>query len=110
MACQGTAQDLQGQAGPQVHQEKGEDAHPHQEDERGAELCSAGQEGLSLLPSVNNKTFSEVLTGVAQLVGCCSAKQKVAGSIPSQGTCLGCGFRPSSGHIQEATEQSFSLT
>ena len=31
-------------------------------------------------------------TGVAQLVGCCSAKRKVARSIPGQGTCLGCEF------------------
>ena len=31
------------------------------------------------------------LTGVAQLVGHRPAKQKVAGSIPSQGTCLGFG-------------------
>ena len=28
---------------------------------------------------------------------------KVVDSIPSQGTCLGCGFNPQSGHIQEAT-------
>ena len=32
------------------------------------------------------------LAGVAQLVGHCPAKQKVAGLIPSQGTCLGCRF------------------
>ena len=31
-----------------------------------------------------------VLTSVAQLIACCSTKQKVAGSIPGQGTCLGC--------------------
>ena len=29
------------------------------------------------------------LTGAALLVGCGPAKQKVTGSIPSQGTCLG---------------------
>ena len=28
---------------------------------------------------------------MAQLVEHCSTKQKVAGSIPGQGTCLGCG-------------------
>ena len=31
------------------------------------------------------------------------AKQKAAGSITSQGTCLGCGFGPQTGHIQEVT-------
>ena len=30
------------------------------------------------------------LTGMVQLVGYCPVKQKVAGSISSQGTCLGC--------------------
>ena len=47
---------------------------------------------------------TKVLTGVAQLVGHRPTKQKVAGSIP--GTYLGCRF----GYIQEATNQSFSLT
>ena len=32
----------------------------------------------------------KALTGVAQLVGRRSVKQKVTGSIPSQGTYLGC--------------------
>ena len=50
------------------------------------------------------------LTGVAQLVGLCAAEQKVASLIPSQGTCLGCGFGPWLGHIQGADNQSFSLT
>ena len=31
-------------------------------------------------------------------------KQKVVGSILSQGTCLGCRLDPQSGHIQEATD------
>ena len=34
-----------------------------------------------------------VLDGVVQWIECGPAKQKVSGSIPSQGTCLG--FRPS---------------
>ena len=51
------------------------------------------------------------LTGVAQLVGHCSTKQKVAtGSIPGQGTCLGRKFGPQSGRVQKATDQCFSLT
>ena len=34
------------------------------------------------------------LTGVAQSVGRHPAKQKINNWIPSQGTCLGCGFGP----------------
>ena len=36
--------------------------------------------------------------------------QKVVGLIPGQGTYLGCSSVPWSGHKQEATDQSFSLT
>ena len=38
--------------------------------------------------------FAKALAGVAQLVGHCSANQKVADLIPGQGICLGCGFGP----------------
>ena len=34
------------------------------------------------------------LVGVAQWIECGSANQRVAGSIPSQDTCLGCGPGP----------------
>ena len=34
------------------------------------------------------------LAGLAQWVECQTANQKIAGSIPSQGTCLGCGPGP----------------
>ena len=34
---------------------------------------------------------SSVLAGVAQWIKCWPANQKVIGSIPGQGTCLGCG-------------------
>ena len=34
------------------------------------------------------------LTGVAQLAGASSVNQKTVGLIPSQATCLGCGFGP----------------
>ena len=44
------------------------------------------------------------LAGVAQLVGYHPAKRKVASSIPSQGTCLGCKFGPWLGHVQEAMD------
>ena len=39
------------------------------------------------------------LTGVVQLVGCRPTKWKVTGSIPGQGTCVGCRFGPQSGHL-----------
>ena len=44
------------------------------------------------------------LTSVAQWVGHHLAKQKATGSVPNQGTCLGCGFGPWSGHLQEVTD------
>ena len=34
--------------------------------------------------------------------------QKVAGSIPSQGTCLDCRFSPRLGHVQAAIDCCFS--
>ena len=41
-------------------------------------------------------------------------KQQVVSSIPSQGTCLGCEFGPRLGprsrHVQESTDQYFSLS
>ena len=36
------------------------------------------------------KKYREDLAGVAQWIECWPANQKVAGWIPSQGTCLGC--------------------
>ena len=37
---------------------------------------------------------STALAGVAQWIECQPANQRAAGSIPSQGTCLGCGPGP----------------
>lgn len=51
----------------------GGDTYPCQEEERGAEQCSSGheesssQEGLSPLPSVPNKAFSEAWLSVLPL-------------------------------------------
>ena len=45
--------------------------------------------------------------GVAELVEHGLAKQKVAGSIPSQGTCLGYCLVPQLGHIFEAADRCF---
>ena len=51
------------------------------------------------------KRAGSVLTGMAQLVGHCATKQKVASTISSQGTCLGGWFDgPQSGYVQEATD------
>ena len=46
---------------------------------------------LSLPPS---KTKQTALACVAQWMECQPVNQKVAGSIPGQGTCLGCGPGP----------------
>ena len=60
------------------------------------------------------KTDVMALTGVAQLVGHRPAKQKVTGSVPGQGTCLGYGFCLLSGSVREASKQAsnpcFSFT
>ena len=44
---------------------------------------------------------------MAQLIGC-PAKQKVASSVPGQGTCLGCRFRPWLSYVQKAAHECFS--
>ena len=49
------------------------------------------------------------LADVAQLVGGPLAKLKLAGSIPGQGTCLGCRPGPPLGHVEEATLIDVSL-
>ena len=43
-------------------------------------------------------TLISSLASVAQLVGALSCNQKVVGSIPGQGTYLGCGFNPQPGN------------
>ena len=48
--------------------------------------------------------------GVAQWIECQPVNQKVAGLIPSQGTCLGLQARSPSGGVQEATNRCFSHT
>ena len=46
---------------------------------------------LSLILS---KIMENALAGAAQWIECGPSNQRVAGSIPSQGTCLGCGPGP----------------
>ena len=55
------------------------------------------------------KTHAPALASMAQLVGALSCGGKVVGSVPSQGTSLGCKFDSQSGHMQEATSRCFSL-
>ena len=45
------------------------------------------------------------LPPVVQLLGHCPAKFKVSGVILGQDTCLGSGFGPWLGHVQEAPDQ-----
>ena len=40
----------------------------------------------------------------------CLIQQKVVGSIPGQGTCLGCGFDLGSGCVREATNRCFCFS
>ena len=49
---------------------------------------SDGGGGTSSLP--RRAKNQQALTGVAQLVGRLPESEKVTGSIPGQGTCLGC--------------------
>ena len=50
------------------------------------------------------------LADTAQWIEHRPANQRVASSIPSQGTCLGGRLSPRSGHVLEATDHCFSLT
>ena len=53
------------------------------------------------------RTYHPALTGAAQLVVYCPSKQRTAGSIPGQGTCLACRFGSWSWSVQEAMETMF---
>ena len=63
------------------------------------------------IKKILKKHIGAALTGVAQWVGCHPSNRKVAGSIPSQGTCLGCesGAQLGHAHVREATNPCFSL-
>ena len=45
---------------------------------------------LALYRSINKNIINLVLAGMAWWIECWSVNQRVADSIPSQGTCLGC--------------------
>ena len=56
---------------------------------------------VSLLKDVH-KGYREALAGVAQWIECLPVNQKVAGSIPSHGTCLRCSRQvPSCGPMRD---------
>ena len=52
--------------------------------------------------------FYIALAGVAQWIECQPANQRVTGSIPSQGSCLGCRPGPSRGKREASTYWCFS--
>ena len=60
-------------------------------------------------PHPRRKTLFTALAGVAQGSECQSANQKVAGSIPSQGTCLGCRSGPQLGVCKRQPHIDISL-
>ena len=63
--------------------------------------------GAELFIIVKNRKQSKcpwwALAGMAQWIECPPVNQRVVGSIPSQGTCLGCGPSPQLGGTWEAT-------
>ena len=61
--------------------------------------------------SENTIFFENVsaLAGVAQWTVCGPANQRVAGSIPSQGTCLGCRSGPQKGARERQPDIDVSL-
>ena len=58
---------------------------------------------ISLYVSYKKLYIYMALAGVAQCIECQPENQRIAGLIPSQGTCLGCGPGPWLGTTQEAT-------
>ena len=62
--------------------------------------------------SWHSKGRTWALAGVAQWTECQPINQRVMGSIPSLGTCLGCGVGPQFGACerQPHTDVSFSLS
>ena len=62
---------------------------------------------MTVLVTVENR--KQALTGVAHLVGLCSAMQRVTGSIPGRGTCLGASLIPWAVGAH-TTDQCFTFT
>ena len=64
----------------------------------------------------NSKNMTNPISKMGNLAGwlswleCLLIHQNVVGSIPSQGTYLGFGLNPWSGHVWESTDQCFSIS
>ena len=59
--------------------------------------------------SFKKQKQEKALAGVAQWIESRTVKQRVAGSIPSQGTCLGCGPGPQYGESERQPHIAVSL-
>ena len=55
-----------------------------------ARLYPVDTSSTAQAPVVTNKNVPDALAGVAQWIACLTVNQRVTGSVPSQGTCLGC--------------------
>ena len=58
-------------------------------------------------PDWKRRSETIALTSVAQWAGCHPAKRKVTNLIPSQGTCLSCGFHPLARHHGRGNQSMF---
>ena len=58
---------------------------------------------------ITYKIMNLALAGVAQWIECRPANQRIAGLIPSQGTCLGCGPGPELGALERQPHSDVSL-
>ena len=65
-----------------------------------AEEGKGGKFGATVIEYTRIIIFKKGLAGVAQWIASWPAKWKATGSIPSQGTCLGCRLVPSWGHAR----------
>ena len=72
----------------------------------------ARKEQLRVLEKPREDKFQEEIADcVTQLAGCCPAKQNVPSSIPSQGTCLSCGFGlRARAHVRDNRSMFLSLS
>ena len=62
-----------------------------------------------MLTNLVQKYTKTALAGVAQWIECWPVNQRIADSIPSQGTCLGCGPGPQMGVWERQPHIDFSL-
>ena len=65
--------------------------------------------GNSIINKIYFKKWKSALTGVAQWIECQPVKQRVASSIPSQGTCLVCRPGPQLGVCKRQPHMNVSF-